>query len=345
MFKKGILLHIVLIFSAAASFTGCTQNKHIKDTSDILIEMEVSRFEQDLFSCKSVEQLKLLPKKYPDFYDIYVTNILGGMVKGINSTPDDVSVELYRYIAHRDMDSLYKITQEKFGNFEPYREELQEASKYIALYFPEDTIKKVTTFISTFQYGSVYLQGQKEFGVGLDMYLGADFEVYQIINPENFPAYRVRKFEPYRIVPNCVQTYVDSKLEEFNGTTFMDQAIYEGKRLYLLDLLLPDAEDSLKINYTAQQQAWVIEQESNMWSYLIEKEVIFNSNKNEFQKHYFNDGPFTTPFGNESAPRTGAWLGWQIVRAYMDKHPNITIYQLLADKNNQAIFQKSGYRP
>ena len=201
MFKKGILLHIVLIFSAAASFTGCTQNKHVKDTSDILIEMEVSRFEQDLFSCKSVEQLKLLPKKYPDFYDIYVTNILGGMVKGINSTPDDVSVELYRYIAHRDMDSLYKITQEKFGNFEPYREELQEASKYIALYFPEDTIKKVTTFISTFQYGSVYLQGQKEFGVGIDMYLGADFEVYQIINPENFPAYRVRKFEPYRIVP------------------------------------------------------------------------------------------------------------------------------------------------
>ena len=125
----------------------------------------------------------------------------------------------------------------------------------------------------------------------------------------------------------------------------MDQAIYEGKRLYLLDLLLPDAEDSLKINYTAQQQSWVIEQESNMWSYLIEREVIFNSNKNEFQKHYFNDGPFTTPFGNESAPRTGAWLGWQIVRAYMDKNPNITIYQLLADKNHQAIFQKSGYRP
>ncbi|HBN04083.1 MAG TPA: hypothetical protein DD396_08555, partial [Bacteroidetes bacterium] len=283
--------------------------------------------------------------KYPDFYDIYVTNIVGGMVKGINSTPDDVSVELYRYIAHRDMDSLYKITQEKFGDFEPYREELQEASKYIALYFPEDTIKKVTTFISTFQYGSVYLQQQKEFGVGLDMYLGADFEVYQIINPENFPAYRVRKFEPYRIVANCVQTYVDYKLEEFNGTTFMDQAIYEGKKLYLLDLLLPEAADSLKINYTEQQMAWVTEQENNMWSYLIEKEVIFNSNKNEFQKHYFNDGPFTTPFGNESAPRTGAWLGWQIVRTYMEKNPNITVYQLLSNKNNQAIFQKSGYRP
>jgi hypothetical protein len=348
MLKKGILLNnilILLIFFVSTTLGSCSKNKNVKDTSDNHTEMTVTRFEQDLFACRSVDQIKLLAQKHPVFYEIYIKNILGGMVQGIHSTPDDVAVELYRYIAHRDMDSLYKITQAKFGDFGQYAEELNEASKYIALYFPEDTIKKVTTFISTFQYGSVYLQEHKEFGVGLDMYLGADFEVYHIINPENFPLYRIRKFEPYRIVPNCVQTYIDYKVEEYDGANFIEQAIHEGKKLYLLDLLLPEAEDSLKINYTQEQQNWVQDQESNMWSYLIEKEVLFNSNKNEYQKHYFNDGPFTNPFGSESAPRVGAWIGWQIVRKYMDKNPNINIHQLLADKNHQAIFQKSGYRP
>jgi hypothetical protein len=307
--------------------------------------MDIVRFEHDLFACKSVAQVQALATKHPDFYSLYTTNIIGNLVNGPQSTPEDVAVEVYRYIAHRDMDSLYKITKKEFADFEPYRSDLEKACKYIQYYFPEDTINRVTTFISTFQYGSVFMQETKEFGIGLDMYLGADFEVYGLLDPQNFPTYRTRKFEPYRIVPNCVQTYVDYKMGSYDGTNFIEQAIHEGKKLYLLDLLLPDIEDSLKINYTQQQQGWVEEQESNMWTYLVEKEVLFNTNKNDFTRHYFNDGPFTTPFGNESAPRTGAWIGWQIVRKYMEKYPKTSVHQLMADKNAQAIFQKSKYRP
>jgi len=78
---------------------------------------------------------------------------------------------------------------------------------------------------------------------------------------------------------------------------------------------------------------------------LVEEEVLFSSDKNQYQKHYFNDGPFTTPFGNESSPRIGAWVGWQIVKAYMAKNPTVTIDQLIAEKDLQMIFQSSGYRP
>ncbi|MDG1045192.1 MAG: gliding motility lipoprotein GldB, partial [Bacteroidia bacterium] len=60
---------------------------------------------------------------------------------------------------------------------------------------------------------------------------------------------------------------------------------------------------------------------------------------------YFNDGPFTAPFGNESSPRTGAWVGWQIVRNYMEIHPKISIHQLLSNSNHMDIFHESGYRP
>ena len=333
------------IFTGVFTFQACTKNKHTKNLSNIDTKMKIERFEQELFSCKSVSDIVRLSENQPDFYKVFTEYIIASNVQFPGATDADIAVELYKYISHQDMDSLYKITQKEFNNFQSYSNELLKASKYILNYFPEDTINEVTTFISTFHYGAVYDQQSKKFGVGLDMYLGSDFEVYTLLNPENFPLYRIKKFEPYRIVPNCIQTYVDVKVPEHISTTFIDQAIYDGKKLYLLDLLLPEYHDSLKINYLFNQLEWCENQEENIWAYLVQEEELFNSDKNEYQKRYFNDGPFTAPFGNESSPRTGAWVGWQIVRNYMEIHPKISIHQLLSNSNHMDIFHESGYRP
>jgi hypothetical protein len=307
--------------------------------------MTTTRFDQDLFNCKSIEEIKALKASNPSFYSQYVNSIIPDNVQTLEGTDEDVVINLYKYIAHHQMDSLNQKTQNVFGDFETERQDLEEAAKYINYYFKEDKINHVTTHISTFRYGSAYDAQNKEFVVGLDLYLGSDYEVYYQLGSQNFPNYRVKKFEKYRLVPNCVQTYVNHKISEGNTSNFIEQAVYEGKKLYLLDLLLPEAADSLKINYLNGQIEWAESQESNIWAYLVEKEMLFSSDKNDYQKHYFNDGPFTSPFGNESSPRIGAWVGWQIVKAYMAKNPTITIDQLIADKDLQQIFQSSGYRP
>ena len=343
--KKLILLHKVLIICFLATLTSCKDNVHVKDLSNIELDMSVTRFEQALFECNSVDDVAQLATQYPTFYTTYTQSIVAPNVQTPDGNAEDVAVNLYKYIADKDMYRLYEKTQEVFGDFEEQKKGLNNLAKYIQSYFPAEKIENTTTFISTLRYGSAYDAVDKQFLVGLDLYLGSDFEVYSIIDPQNFPVYRVKKFEPYRVVPNCAQTFANYIVKEHPSSNFMEQAIYEGKKLYLMDLLLPKYHDSLKINYLAGQLEWAQEKESDMWTYLIEKEILFSTDKNEYQKHYFNDAPFTTPFQNGSSPRVGAWFGWQIVREYMDKNPSITIQDLIADKNHQAIFQKSGYRP
>lgn len=343
--KKVILLHIILIFCIQFMLSGCMDNPHVKDLSNIDMEMNVTRFEQALFGCQSVDDVAKLAKDYPKFYKTYTQSIVAPNVQTVDGTEEDVIINLYKYIANKDMDMLYKKTQEVFGDFRKQREGLNELAKYIYSYFPAEKIENTTTFMSTLRYGSAYDAIEKQFLVGLDLYLGSDFEVYSLIDPENFPMYRVKKFEPYRVVPNCAQTFANYAVTEYPSTNFMEQAVYEGKKLYLLDLLLPEAHDSMKINYLAGQLEWAQDKEKDMWTYLIEKDILFSTDKNEYQKHYFNDAPFTTPFQTGSTPRVGAWFGWKIVRAYMAKNPTLTIHDLIADKNHQAIFQKSGYRP
>lgn len=343
MIKKRIIPQMFFIIGFVLVLCSCSDNKHLVNVGSIDVSPDLVRFEQDLFSCNNVQDIKDLQQQHPIFYSIYTTSIMPSLT-GIDTSSETRAKELFRYINHPDMDSLYKLTQKKFADFDEVYEDLVTASKYIKYHF-NDHINTITTFVSTFEYGSIYDEANQGFGIGLDMYMGRDFEVYALLNPQNFPAYRVKRFEEYNIVPNCIKSYLNTKIKEPLNSSFLNQAVYEGKKLYAMDALLPKTHDSLKIGYLDGQLEWCITNEKNIWSYLIEKELLFSTEKADYIQNFFNDGPFTTPFGNESSPRTGAWVGWQIVRNYMDKNPELTLNDLLAEKDHLKLFKQSGYKP
>ena len=57
----------------------------------------------------------------------------------------------------------------------------------------------------------------------------------------------------------------------------------------------------------------------------LEENLLYESDYPKIQK-YLNPAPFTPGLGekNESAPKLAVWTGWQIVRQYMEKHPEVT---------------------
>jgi hypothetical protein len=122
--------------------------------------------------------------------------------------------------------------------------------------------------------------------------------------------------------------------------------IYNGKIMYFMDKILPDAGDTLKISYTRDQLKWCTDFEPKIWAYFLEENLLYETDYPKIQK-YLTEAPFTPGLGerNESAPKLAVWTGWQIVRAYMDKHPEVTLQQLMANKDAQKILNESKYRP
>jgi len=53
---------------------------------------------------------------------------------------------------------------------------------------------------------------------------------------------------------------------------------------------------------------------------------------------------FRLELDSESPGRLGRYVGWQIVRAFMDKNPEVTLTELL-DIPADEIFKKSNYKP
>jgi uncharacterized protein YjaZ len=87
----------------------------------------------------------------------------------------------------------------------------------------------------------------------------------------------------------------------------------------------------------------MLENQSNVWSLLIENSFLFETKKQIINK-FMDDAPFTTSFNKKSPPRIGEYFGFRIVEAYMMKN-DISIQELFSEKDSQKILQLSKYKP
>ena len=120
--------------------------------------------------------------------------------------------------------------------------------------------------------------------------------------------------------------------------------VHQGKLLYILDALIPSTPKELKISYNEEQIAWCKTNAEPVWFYFIDNKLLYTKETTEIIK-YMGEAPFIQGFPEGSPGRIGHWVGWQIVTAYMQNNPNITIEQLANEQDMQKILNKSKYKP
>jgi uncharacterized protein YjaZ len=121
--------------------------------------------------------------------------------------------------------------------------------------------------------------------------------------------------------------------------------IYYGKQLYLKDQLVPNFTDAEKMGYLSEQITWCRENESYIWRYFIEKELLYSADS-KLPGRFTNLAPFSKFYleiDNESPGRVGQWIGWQIVRSFMQNNEVSTQDMLKMDV--KELFEKSKYKP
>jgi hypothetical protein len=338
--KVQILLFIGLSAIVLGCGKGCKKSKLEVNVDDISLTIDYKRFDQDLFKCKTESDLRDLKNAYGSFYNDFVFGMMRFKVIDGDSLCTKAVIDL---VENKDILSLYDSTQKVFLDDAFVKTGLTDAMKHYRHYFQADAIPKFISYISIF-----YLQnciGEDYVGIGLDMYLGKNF-VYYTDQRLEFPQFLIDKLEKQYLVRNTVKIFIEDRFKTNPSNVFLERAVQEGKIYYMLDALCPEMPDTIKIQYSNDKLNWMKEVEKEMWVDLVNRKVLYSKNNSENEK-YFNDGPFTnaTNVSRDSPPRVGEWLGWQIVRKYMESHPDITLAQLMEERDLMKIFKDSGYRP
>ncbi|RTY93822.1 gliding motility lipoprotein GldB [Flavobacterium sp. GSP27] len=303
-------------------FLSCDKKSKVENTiAAIPVQVKLERFDKIFFETppKDLEKIK---NEFPFFFPPGNDNSVW-----LNKMQDPIWRELYTEV------------QKKYADIEPVKEELEGVLKHIKYYFPETKIPKVITVIAEMDYNNKAIYADSLVIISLELYLGKDHKFYQ------FPNYLKQNFEQRQIAPDVVSSFSTRKIPPVLDKDLLSQMIYCGKQLYLKDLLLPKYTEAEKIGYTPEQLVWCQENESYMWRYFIEKELLY-SNDQKLIPRFINPAPFSKFYleiDNESPGRVGAWIGWQIVRSYMN-NKDAGIADLLK-KDAKEIFKQSKYKP
>lgn len=313
-----LLLSLILVLSS------CEKNSKLNSEAEAIdINLDVERFDIQ-FAEASPKDLPDLKFKYPNLFPEQV--------------PDSLWIEKMQSDLQKEINTE---VQEGFPDFEDETERIERFFKYTKYYFSEFQVPEVFTLAEEVNYRQKLVLTEEALLISLDNYLGKDHKFY-----EGLAQYIAFQQDKNFLISDIAEAFAKQKLNRKRSRTFLSDMIYHGKILYLKDLLMPFESDAAKIYYSEDQLKWAKDNETQIWSFFVERNLIYSTD-NRLEERFINLGPYSKFYlelDNESSPRIGQYIGWQIVRNYMNKFPNTNIKELL-ELESDVIFKKSKYKP
>ena len=323
---------VVLIYS-------CKQQA--PKVNHVEVDFKLVPFYDDLFSISpdstGIENEKeRLINTYGSYLDAYSMRIVGA------GSPNDAdfAVEMAKFLSYEPNQEVVDTCRKIFNNLTNLNKDITQAYKYYRNYFPENNLPDVYFHISGFNQSIII--DSAWVSVSVENYLGKDCIFYEWLEKYQ---YLRKKFIPEKVVPDIMKGIAITEFP-FNDSIgdLTSHLIYEGMILCFIKKMIPDISDELLFDMTKDELKWCRQNERMMWAIMVEKKHLYDTDRMNIHR-YVGDSPFTYFFGQESPGRTGVYTGYRIVESYLKKYPDMTISQLMSQRNYHRIFTGSGYRP
>lgn len=304
------------------------------------VPVEIQRFDRDFYAVDTTafkSGMELVAAKYPQFFPVFVEGVLA-------ITPDYRAINsyldlLYEFRTHPAMLGLYDSIAHYFPDMAPYEKEFGAAFARYRKFYPGAELPEVVTFVS--EFGNKAILYDHGIGISLDMFLGPQYPYYQGLQ---LPNYIIAFLRGEQIVPNAMRVWAEDHVSPPPApATLLDVMVYEGKKLYFAEQMLPGMAGHRIIEYAPEQFAWCETHEADIWAFFIEQDVLYDTGYGPYNR-YVGEAPTTYGMPPEAPGRTGIWTGWQIVKAYAESRPGASLDEVL-QTDARTLLEMSGYKP
>ncbi len=316
------------------SFNSCI-NKDAKkdlDLSKIQFNAPIIRLDSALFSAKSKEELLLVLQKNE--------NICFPYFDVTKETLPQFAEKLWSFTNNPALKNFYKnsINTKEGIKIDSLQSALNQAFKAIKYYYPTLKTPKVYTVFSGFS-GKDLVVSDSTIVIGLDFFVGKN----AIYRPQVYD-YQLIRYEKEYIVPSILNIYATKyAIVDPADKSLLADMLFYGKCYEFTKTMIPNAADSLIIGYTNKQLDETEISQEFVWGHFIDQKLLFESNP--FRKaKYLDERPATQEISPDCPGMIARWVGWKIIKKYVENNADISFVDMMADNRAQTIFEKSKYK-
>ncbi|MDO7173070.1 gliding motility lipoprotein GldB [Mariniflexile sp. AS56] len=316
--------HVLIFLALVVMAFSCKNESQLEsDIAKINLDAKIERFDL-LFAKIDSESLANLKQAYPFMFSAKYQDSFW-----IEKAQDTLQQHLYREV------------ESVFLNIDGIELEVESLFNHLKYYFPEFHTPRIIATTSDVDYRNRIIVTDTIVLMALDTYLGSAHKFY-----ENIPKYIREDLKKEQIVVDLASEYAKRFIYQQPSNTFLDELIYYGKQLYFKDAVIPFKTEADRIGYTQEQLDWAVSNESYIWRYFVERELLFSTDS-KLAGRFITAAPFSKFYledvDAESPGRLGQYIGWQIVRAYMQEN-NVSLKDMLIE-SPEEIFNNSKFKP
>lgn len=320
-FRSG-LIHLTFLIIA-----GCSTDPFEVDLSNTPPVPEVRRFDEAFFSVEPEDfrtRFEELRTTYPPFFQ------QGDADFWYRQRTDSILNDL-----HRQVEKGWLRPEEDLSR-------LRSGLRHYAHYYPEAPAVRTYTYISDLDYDYPVIFADSLLFLALDQFTGPESPHFNqlplyISEDKTFPLLPVWALE------NMAERFVTPPA----GNTLLDAMLYEGRKLAWMKFMLPEMPEHMLLKYTPEQWEFCGANEGRMWRYLVEQKLLFDPGDQPKQR-FIHLAPFTkfySEIDRETPGQVGRWIGYRIIRAWLDSQPKPLHPNLLRENEAQKILRNSQYKP
>lgn len=338
-------------FIMSVVLSGCltSEKKKAPKIPEQDITVDFVRFDHKLMETPNaliLDSLQSWNRQYPSFSQIYFQQILKFRSPSLERKEMVEQIEQFKVFPTTSL--IQSRIDSIFPDMEPYNRAIRRAFQYAKYYLKEVPNMRVYYCNSEFSVQRFLFNDSERvdgIGVSLDLFLGEDFP-YQRFMPDipSFSAYMRRTYTREHLVKKVMEAWVEDVLGENKSSTLLEHMVYNGKKLYVLNKVLPTTPDTILLEYTERQLNWVEHNEQEMWAYLLKNKLFYSHDINKIST-LVNPSPTSSGMPPASPGRTGNYLGWKIIEAYMARNPQIDLTGLIKENNAKKILLSSKFKP
>lgn len=295
----------------------CSQDRLDVDASHIKVNIKFEDMRTTIHDSQGDKLLKAhhrYLKQMPDIYNYF----LGACLQFPEGYTDSVylgGIEAFQQ--DKDMKMFESEIDKEFKDLKNVKSKIKKGFQHLKYHLPNAKMPKYVVFMNTLFRSSVWCT-ESEIGVGLGNYLGPKSKTVSKLNPNVYYKWikeaMNRNFLERDVAENWIRTHY---LDEVNGN-LAEHIIREGKILYLTKAAFPKMSDHLILRYSKSQWSWAQKNEYAFWKYLVDENALFDKEEITIM-NLTRPGPKTPGLPIKGSPdRMGQYLGYQIVRNYME---------------------------